>query len=496
MGGFENVTKEEDAMPSPFDGLKPEGLFRYFESLTRIPRCSRNEAQAAQWVLDQAKEKGLEADQDGLGNVVIRVPATKGKENAPVVVLQGHLDMVGEKDSDSPHDFDKDPIPVVRDGDYLTAKGTTLGADNGVGLAASLALMDDKDSVHGPLELLFTIDEETGLTGAQGLKAGFVKGKIMLNLDSEEEGSIYVGCAGGADTHVILPVKREAASGEGFQVKVKGLKGGHSGLDINLGRGNAIKILAVFLDKLRKESDFALAALDGGDKHNAIPREATAAIVLPEGGRQAADKVINQLRDDLKACYGKTDPGVVVEVSTLAADGAPLSKASRDALIDLILAMPHGVLTMSQDVEGLVETSTNLAVTKLGEDQARFEESTRSSVMPALGMAQDGLFSLARLAGAKPESKGGYPGWQPNMDSKILARAKIVHEKVTGRAPEVKAIHAGLECGIIGEKFGGMDMLSFGPQIESPHSPSERVKIDSVERFYEFLKALLADLAA
>jgi len=483
---------------SPFEGLKPELMWKYFEALTKIPRCSKNEAAAAKYVMEQAKAKGCQAEQDGAGNVVVRVPATKGKEGAPTVVLQGHLDMVGEKDSSSAHDFDKDPIPVIREGEWLTADGTTLGADNGVGLAASLALMEDTDSVHGPLELLFTVDEETGLTGAMEIPAGFVTGKTMLNLDSEEEGSVYVGCAGGNDTLARLPIQREAAGGDAFEVKVSGLKGGHSGLDINLGRGNAVKVLGWYLDRLRRElkDDLKLVAFSGGDKHNAIPREAGATILLPAGQKAKAEEVFSKMQGDLKTAYSNTDEGVKIEMAASQAAGQPLTKDSRDKFLCLVMAMPHGVLTMSQDVAGLVETSTNLAVAKLEDNQGVLHASSRSSVAPLLAQAQDEIISLIRLAGAEPEDGGGYPGWQPNMGSKVLARAKAVHEKVTGKIPEVKAIHAGLECGIIGEKMGGMDMISFGPLMEWPHSPSERVKIDSVERFYTFLKALLADLAA
>ncbi len=483
---------------SAFGGLKPEIMWKHFEDLTGIPRCSKNEAAAAKYVMEQAQAKGCKAEQDPAGNVVVRVPASPGKEGAPTVVLQGHLDMVGEKDSSSPHDFDKDPIPVIRDGDWLTADGTTLGADNGVGLAASLALMSDPDSVHGPLELLFTVDEETGLTGAMEIPAGFVKGKIMLNLDSEEEGSVYVGCAGGNDTLARLPVKREEAGGDAYEVKVSGLKGGHSGLDINLGRGNAIKVLGWYLDRLRREvkDDLKLAAFSGGDKHNAIPREARATILLPAEKKAPAEEVLAKIQDDLKTTFSKTDEGVKVEMAAAQSPGKALTKESRDKFLCMVMAMPHGVITMSQEVSGLVETSTNLAVARLDDDQGFIHESSRSSVAPLLAQAQDEIISLARLAGAEPEDGGGYPGWQPDMDSKVLARAKAVHEQVTGKVPEVKAIHAGLECGIIGEKMGGMDMISFGPQIEWPHSPSERVKIDSVERFYAFLKALLKDLAS
>jgi dipeptidase D len=481
---------------SVFEGLEPKAMWKYFEAFTQIPRCSGNEAESAKYVLETAKAKGVEAEQDEGGNVVVRIPATAGKENAPIIVLQGHLDMVGEKDSDSPHDFAKDPIKVVRDGDYLTAEGTTLGADNGVGLAAGLALLEDQDVVHGPLELLFTVDEETGLFGAQALQPGFVKGKIMLNLDSEEEGSLYVGCAGGADTVIELPIKRESKTGTGYEVKVSGLQGGHSGLDINMGRGNAIKILANYLGQLRNEVDLGLVDFAGGDKHNAIPREAFAKILLPEGSDQTAQQLIEKMQADIQTIFGKSDGGGKIEISATKVDGSALIKDDRDKFLCLVMALPHGVLTMSQAVEGLVETSTNLAVAKLAEDSAHIEESSRSSVAPEIKNAQETLFALARLAGAKPEARGGYPGWQPNLDSKLLAKAKVVHEKVLGKAPEVKAIHAGLECGIIGEKFGGMDMLSFGPDINFPHSPSERVKIDSVGRFYNFLKELLADLAA
>ena len=479
---------------SLYEGLKPELLWKHFAALANIPRCSKNEAAAAQYVKDWAAEKGFEASVDDMGNVLVRVPGTAGLEAAPAVVLQGHLDMVGEKDSDSPHDFDKDPIPVKIEGDWISAEGTTLGADNGVGLAASLAVGEDPDAAHGPLELLFTVDEETGLTGAQGLKAGFVTGKTMLNLDSEEEGAVYVGCAGGADSAIDLPVTREAAAGEAVAVKVSGLRGGHSGLDINTGRGNAIQLLAWYLTRLTDETDFALVAFAGGDKHNAIPREATATVLLPEGGKAKAEALLAATLADAKTILGGCDAGVAMALGA-GEPGDALSAGSRDAFLDLVLALPHGVLAMSQDVDGLVETSTNLAVARLEADGAHMEESTRSSVMPALAMAQQGIFALARVAGATPSTHGGYPGWQPNMDSEVLNKTKAVHEELFGKVPEVKAIHAGLECGIIGEAMGGMDMISFGPEIHNPHSPSECMKISTVAPFYELVKGVLAALA-
>lgn len=478
---------------SPFEGLKPELFWKHFEALTKIPRCSGNEAAAARHVMDWAKAQHHEGQQDEIGNVVVRVPATRGKEGAPVVVLQGHLDMVGEKDSSSPHDFATDPIPVVREGEWLTADGTTLGADNGVGLAAGMAIAEDPDAVHGPLELLCTVAEEVGLDGAQALKPGFVSGKIMLNLDSEEDGAVYVGCAGGADTVAELKLEREpAAGGQMLLVKISGFRGGHSGLDINTGRGNAIRVLALFLDRVRGMTELGLVRLSGGDKHNAIPREADAVV---RADREAVERLLPGFREDLAAMFSKTDPGFTITVEPTGADAGPLTRRSSDAVLDMVLAMPHGVLAMSQAVEGLVETSTNLAVVRLEQDKVTFHESSRSSVMPALAEVQSGIFALCRLAGAEPRSQGGYPGWAPDMDSAVLRRAVAVHERLFRKAPEIKAIHAGLECGIIGEKFGGMDMLSFGPQIENPHSPSERLRIDTVPRFFDFLRGTLADLA-
>jgi dipeptidase D len=482
-------------MAAPFDGLKPELIWKHFEAFTRIPRCSANEAAAAEHVVAWAEKKGYKALRDQTGNVLVRVPASPGKGGASTVVLQGHLDMVGEKDKSSPHDFDKDPIPVVRKGEHLGAQGTTLGADNAIGLAAAMAVAEDPGATHGPLELLFTIEEETGLTGARGLKPGFAKGKILLNLDSEELGSLYVGCAGGADTVVELPVKRAAGKGKPYRVRVSGLKGGHSGLDINTGRGNALKLTALFLDRLRAVASFGLCELAGGDKHNAIPREAEAVVLLEDAALKSANKLLKGFREDLRTVYGKSDAGVSVELERAKTTARPLSKGSRDAVVDLLLALPHGVLGMSQAVAGLVETSTNLAVVRLEKAGLHVLLSSRSSVMPILRATQAGILAMARQMGARGIDKGGYPGWQPDMDSAVLKRAKAVHSRILGKPAEVKAIHAGLECGIIGERFGGMDMISFGPTIEWPHSPSERVHIGSVGRFYDFLKALLADLA-
>jgi aminoacyl-histidine dipeptidase len=482
-------------MSSPLDGLKPEVLWKFFEVFTTIPRCSGNEAAAARFVLDRARAKNINAIQDATGNVVVRVPGSPGKESSPIVVLQSHLDMVGEKDSDSHHDFGTDPINVVRAGDWIGAQGTTLGADNGIGAAAALAFLDDAGAVHGPLELLFTISEEIGLDGAKALTTDLIKGKILINLDSEEDGALYIGCAGGVDTQVKLKIKRAKASGEGLKVNVGGLKGGHSGIDINMGRGNAIQILAWYLDRLRSEVDFKLVDIKGGDKHNAIPREASALLLVPKGGMEKAAAVREAATADLNAMFGTTDPGLTLDLTKTSTKRGALTRKDRDRFINLVLSMPHGVLAMSQSIPGLVESSTNLAVVRLDKASGLLHESSRSSVMPALLRIQASIVALAHGHGAETIDMGGYPGWQPNLDSMLLRRARKVFVNTTSKEPAVKAIHAGLECGIIGERLKGMDMISMGPQIEHPHSPSERVKIDTVERFYNVLKALVADLA-
>jgi dipeptidase D len=482
-------------MSDVLQGLQPKILFDYFGKLSRIPRCSGNEKGVVEFLLQLARQKGLEAKSDSTGNVVIRVPASPAKENAPVVVLQGHLDMVGERSADSSHDFSRDPIKIKSDGKYLTAEGTTLGADNGIGVAAALSFIDEREAVHGPLELLFTVDEERGLTGARGLSGDFIRGRMLLNLDSEEYGAIYVGCAGGADTGIRLSLRRAKSEGQSFRLVVKGLKGGHSGLDINTGRANAIKILAHLLSLLREKAAFGLASIDAGDKHNAIPREALAGLWLGNEAQKALEQLLEKVRRDLQLWYGKTDAGVALELHPAQDIMPPLAAKAADRLLDFLLALPHGVLAMSQEVAGLVETSTNLAVVKTQKNAVDIVESSRSSVMPALRAAQREICALARLAGARPEPDEGYPGWQPNMDSPLLKKASAVMERFLGRPPHIKAVHAGLECGIIGEKVGGMDMISFGPDINWPHSPSERVEIASVEKFYTFLRGLLEELA-
>ncbi len=473
--------------------LRPQSLWTYFNSVCGIPHCSKNEKALGDFVLAAAKARGCTAKRDAAGNVLIEVPATQGKEKSPVVVLQGHLDMVCEKNSATKHDFDRDPIRPFVDGDWIKAEGTTLGADNGIGVAASLAVMDDDTLTHGPLELLFTADEETGLNGANGLQPGFLKGRILLNLDSEDEGVFFIGCAGGADSDIALPIKRASGgSGDSLKVTLSGLRGGHSGLDINTGRGNAVQLLARILYGLNVP--FSLVHLEGGNKHNAIPREAFAHVVTkdPAGLKKALDAALNQIRFEYKTV--EKDTALTVEPAK-DYHRNPMDDAGRNAFLSLLLGLPHGVLAMSQDIPELVETSNNLAIVRVTESKALIHTSTRSSIGSALEAGRAKIAAIAGLAGAEINHLSGYPGWAPNIQSPLLAVMKKVHKDLTGKEPEIKAVHAGLECGIIGEKYPGMDMISFGPDLRNPHSPDEKVSIPTVERFYNLLAATLKTLA-
>ncbi len=479
-------------------GFEPKELWKHFEKFLSIPHCSGNETQIGEYLMSYAKGHNMEAERDETGNVVVRVPATPGHEKAPTIVLQGHLDMVGEKNSDVQHDFMKDPIQVEIDGEWLTAKGTTLGADNGIGLAAALASAEAEGVVHGPLEILATVDEEVGLTGAGKLKPGFVKGKTMLNLDSEELGAVYIGCAGGGDSTITLPFgKTDAPAGtKSFLLKVAGLRGGHSGIDIIEQRGNAIKILARLLHRIVGSQPCHIVALTGGNKRNAIPREAWADLMILDTAVDEVAELISVEVDKIKEELGGREAALTATLEPSDEIHAEvLDDPSQRKVLDLLLAIPHGVEAMNYDIEGLVETSNNLATVSTGGAEIVIGTSTRSSIVSALQALRDRIAAAARLAGAGIEENDPYPGWKPNLDSEILKLIKKVHEKVFGKAPEMKAIHAGLECGIIGEKYPGMDMVSFGPWIEHPHSPEERVNIPSVESFWKLLKAVLEELA-
>ncbi len=492
--------------------LEPRAVWRHFDQILSIPRPSKGEEAMRRHVRElAARREGTATRQDDAGNLVVTVPATPGCEGAEPVVIQSHLDMVQEKNSSSDFDFASDAIRPLRDGDYLTADGTTLGADNGLGVAAMLAILEGADDElrHGPLELLFTIDEETGLTGAAELAPDLLEGRRLLNLDTEEEGALYVGCAGGGDSLLRLPVKSvragESQDGEALRVALTGLKGGHSGVDIHLQRGNAIRLLARVLRAAAEDGavPLVLAAIRGGTAHNAIPREAFAGLRVPAGMADEAAAALERAFADVRDEYRTVDPDMELTVeareSGEAGDGddaenEPLSADSGDQLLALLAALPHGVVAMSHDIPDLVETSSNLARVRRRGDHVEVLMSTRSSVATALEAQRDHVRAIAELAGAEVEEEEAYPGWQPDMDSDLLATLRRLHREVLGEDPEIKAIHAGLETGIIGEKYPGMEMISFGPRIEYPHSPDERALIPTVAPFWKLLKAALAEL--
>lgn len=480
--------------------LDPQALWKHFDALLAIPRPSKREERARQYVLEAAARRGFRHREDATGNLVVEKPASPGKEGAPIVVLQGHLDMVTEKNAGTEHDFDRDPILPCRDGEWVKATGTTLGADNGIGAAALLAILDADDLVHGPLELLFTVDEETGLTGVLALdpEAVALRGRLLLNLDSEEEGSVTVGCAGGAASHLTLPVE-SAPVPEGtvaLGVKLAGLKGGHSGMEIHLQRGNGVKLLARVLLAAAPQAPFHLAAFQGGNKHNAIAREATARVAVPTQGRDAftaaAQKEADAILDEVRTA----DPGLTIKITEVAeALERVWTAESTRKVLDLLNALPHGVQVMSNDIPGLVETSLNVATAAASNGNLSILISLRSSVASAMRDSKRRLRAFAELAGAEVTETEGYPGWKPDLGSPLLATFRKVHERVVGSDPKLEAVHAGLECAVLGDKFPGMDMISFGPIIRGAHSPDERVMVDSVGRFYELLKEMLAELA-
>lgn len=484
-------------MASPIDGLEPAPVWKHFAALSRIPRCSKHEEAAAAFVIDHARRLGLAVRQDAAGNVVVSKPATPGREHVPSVCLQGHLDMVCEKNADSTHDFAKDPIELVRRGNLLMANGTTLGADNGIAVATNLAIMEDRSLEHGPLELLFTVDEETGLTGAHRLDPTLLRSRILLNLDSEEEGAIYIGCSGGKDTQGVWTVALEPAPPKlvGLEVRVTGLQGGHSGMEIDKGRGNAIKLLARTLIALEQHGA-RLASIDGGNKRNAIPREAHAVVYLPASRVEAAMADIADWQRIARDELATVDPDVSVTAAPLKGRRRKVfARAAQRRVTRALASLPHGVIKMSADVPGLVETSTNLASVSTRGSTVTVGTSQRSSVKSEIVEIAQTVRYILEAHGAEVTQGEGYPGWKPNVDSPILRTAMATYEQLFGRKPLVKAIHAGLECGIIGEKYPGMDMISFGPTLEGVHSPAERIHVDTVPRFWTFLLGILRNVA-
>ncbi|MFH1572498.1 MAG: aminoacyl-histidine dipeptidase, partial [Acidobacteriota bacterium] len=477
-------------MSKAIEGLKPELVWKYFAEIARIPRCSGQEAAVGKYVMSTAQRLGMKVRVDEVGNVVAKKPASPGHEHCRGVVLQGHLDMVCEKNKEKVHDFSKDPIELVRKGNVLMADGTTLGADNGIAVATSLAIMEDRSLVHGPLEFLFTIDEERGLLGAKNLRSDFLEGRTLLNLDSEEEGALYVGCAGGRDTVGTWKLSFDPGSAQSTaaMLRVTGLRGGHSGLEIDKGRGNAIKILNRALWKLTSQGA-RLASIDGGSKRNAIPREAEAKLFIPKKAWPECLRTVEAISLAIRAEFATVDPDLQIALSPLpgARKGKVVKSALQKRIYRTISALPHGVTRMSPDIPGLVETSTNVAVIATGKGKITLQTSQRSSVASEIVEICDTVAHVFELGGATADQPEGYPGWKPNLDSEILRIAKETYRSMYGKEPEVKAVHAGLECGIIGERFPGMDMVSFGPTLEGVHSPEEKMYIDTVEHFWDYL---------
>jgi len=469
--------------------LKPEAVWKNFYSLTQIPRPSKKEAQVIEFMKNFGESLGLKTVVDSVGNVIIKKPATPGMENKKTICLQGHLDMVPQKNSTVDHDFEKDPIDAYIDGEWVTARDTTLGADNGIGVAAAMAVLESKDIKHGPIEALFTIDEETGMTGAFGLKPDVLNADILLNLDSEDEGELYIGCAGGENTNMEFTYSEEdvPAGVSAYQVKVTGMKGGHSGLDINIGRGNAIKVLNRFLYQAAKDLGARLASIEGGSLRNAIPREGFAVVTVPSDKKAEFEKAAAEYDKIIKNELGGAEPDISFEVSETAAPSKLIDKKTQDALIKAIYSTPNGVIRMSDSVEGLVETSTNLASVKSENGKIMLQSLQRSSVDTAREDICAAVRCVYELAGAEVEHSGAYPGWKPNMDSPILKKMSEIYKNDFGKTPEIKAIHAGLECGLLGAVYPNTDMISFGPTIRYPHSPDEKVNIASVQKFWDFL---------
>lgn len=479
--------------------LKPASVWNYFYELTQIPRPSKKEEKVIAYLLDFAKIHNLEAKKDEAGNVLITKPATKGKENLPTVILQGHVDMVCEKNSGTVHDFDNDPIETIIDGDWVRANGTTLGADNGVGAAAALAILASDDIEHGKLECLFTVDEETGLTGAYALGKDFLNGDILINLDTEEEGEVYIGCAGGKISTAIFTYKKEAVPSNyfWFKVQVKGLNGGHSGSEIHKGLGNANKILNRYLWTLNKKYKLALAEIDGGNLHNAIAREAFAIAGVPYSFKENVIVELNTLLPDIQAELRNVDPKLDMVVGSTDTPEFIIDNETTANLLNALYACPHGVLGMSFEIPGLVETSTNLASVKMRESNTivitTSQRSSTDSLKDDAGNIVNAVFTQAK---AQVVHAAGYPGWRPNPDSKVLAVAKESYKKLFGKEPEIMAIHAGLECGLFLEKYPHLDMISCGPTIREAHSPAEKVNISSVEKWWDFLLEVLKSIPA
>lgn len=477
--------------------LQPKIVFEIFDEITKVPRPSKKEGKIRQYLLDFAAKHGIAAKTDEVGNVVLSVPASKGHEEAPTVVLQGHMDMVCESNNKN-FDFENTPIKTIVDGEWVHADGTTLGADNGIGVAASLAALIDKDLVHGPIEVLVTVDEETGMTGAFNLGKDMITGNMLLNLDSEDDAEVFVGCAGGVDTQATFTYKRSFAPTDFHFFKIdvsKGL-GGHSGGDIHLGRANANKLVARFLWNLSKKYEIVVSEFDGGNLRNAIPRAAHAIFGVHTSKKEDISVAMNLYSAEIANEYAGIEPTLEITLETVERPEFCIDSDTSHNLINSLYCAPHGVVSMSRDLEGLVETSTNLASVKMkGDNEILIATSQRSSVESRKWDIANQVEAVFTLAGAKVVHGDGYPGWQPNMESPIMKVACDAYEELYGIKPAIKAIHAGLECGLFKSVYPHLDMVSFGPTLQGVHSPSERMNIPAVERFWGQLRRILEKVA-
>lgn len=476
--------------------LQPAVVFHYFEEVCQVPRPSKKEEKIRAYLLEFAKKHGLAAKTDEAGNVLIEKPASAGKENLKTVVLQSHMDMVCEKNKDTEHNFETDPIQTYVDGEWLRAKGTTLGADNGIGIATQLAVLASEDIEHGPIQCLFTVDEETGLTGAFALKEGFMNGDILINLDSEDEGELFIGCAGGAGTTAQFPCPMTAAP-EGyffFRVAVKGLTGGHSGDDINKNRANANKLLNRFLVQLMEKYDLRLCEIDGGNLHNAIPREAHAVCAVPMKYKESVRVDLNVYLSEVENEFAVTEPNLVMELESESPRAEVMEQEAMKKFLLSLYAVHNGVYAMSQDIPGLVETSSNLASVKQRDGKIVVVTSQRSSILSSRKDMSQMVAAAFLLGGAEVTTGDGYPGWKPNPNSEVLQIAVESYKRLFATEPKIKAIHAGLECGLFLEKYPSLDMVSFGPTLRGVHSPDERMLIPTVDKFWRHLLDVLAHI--
>ena len=476
--------------------LQPSAVWEQFDALTYVPRPSKKEERVIEFLIEFAKRHNIEWQRDEIGNVVMRKPATAGYEDKPTVILQSHMDMVCEKNNDVEFDFENDAIRAVVDGEWVRAEGTTLGADDGIGMAASMALLLDSEAEHGPLEVLFTVDEETGLTGAFNLGEGMLTGKYLINLDSEDEGEIFIGCAGGVDTVATFDNVRTATPADYvfYRADVKDLVGGHSGDDINKGRANANKTIARWLYEVEESMAARLSKMDGGNLRNAIPREAYAVFGVSVKDKETMESRFAEFAQQMKSEFQITEPSMSLTLSAEPAPADVVDICLQQRLIGALIGVPNGVLAMSMAVPGLVETSSNLASVKFKGDKIIVTTSQRSSVESAKLWAKQSVESVFMLAGAEVEHSDGYPGWAPNPDSELLKRTVESYERLFGVKPKVRAVHAGLECGLFLEKYPHLEMVSFGPTVMGVHSPDERINIATVEKFWLHLKEVLKSI--